>query len=66
MCEKAYCRFIEIIEINDEGDKIYMHYKEDEKSPFYIQFFGATDLKLLSFENRQNTVVAEHGIVRFK
>tara|TARA_R110000824_G_C14992010_1_gene655309 strand:+ start:621 stop:794 length:174 start_codon:yes stop_codon:yes gene_type:complete len=53
MCEKAYCRFIEIIEINDEGDKIYMHYKEDEKSPFYIQFFGATDLKLLSFETTQ-------------
>lgn len=55
MCEKSYCRFIEIIEINDKGDKIYLHYKEDCYSPFFIQFFGAEDLDLLSFDETTPT-----------
>jgi hypothetical protein len=42
MCLNKHCISIEIIQINNDGDMLYLHYKDINEPPFFIQFFGKT------------------------
>jgi hypothetical protein len=44
MCDKKSCKFISIIELNDEGEKIYIHYDKNWDCVFYQHYNPKTDL----------------------
>jgi hypothetical protein len=49
MCDKAECYFISIITINDENEKVVLHYDKDDKVVF-IQHFNPKDEIFREFE----------------
>lgn len=44
MCDKKSCSFISIIELNDEGEKIYIHYDKKWNCVFFQHYNPKTDL----------------------
>lgn len=43
MCQKKSCKFINIIELNDEGEKVYLHYNEKGDCVFFQHYNPKTD-----------------------
>jgi hypothetical protein len=55
MCDHKECKYIEIIQIDDNGTKVYIHYNAKMR-PIYIQYWSAKagDLDFIPNPSKNN------------
>jgi hypothetical protein len=49
MCQKKECKYIQIVEYDEKGSKVYIHYDKDYR-PVLIQYYSKAVGKCLDFE----------------